>query len=750
MKKKFTARSYKLSAISLQLSVLILTVGSWRLANAQQSDTLRKEIPEVTVTATRIPEDPNKVGRSVTVISQDEMKKLQPNDLGQLLSMQQGISVTGDGQNPGLTQTLFMRGTNSNHTLVMIDGVRITDPSSVNDALDLVEIPNSGFDQIEIVRGSHSTLYGSSCIGGVINLITSGKQSPGFHGDVSLLAGNFGAKTGLLEENLELNYSCKSGLYVNFNIYNINTKGLDETVDTVTNPNAFKSFDQDNLNLFKSSGKIGFENSRWNLFATYGAMSQHTDYDKAGYKYNNPFGPNPLAYYDGDSTTLTAFRNLITYHAEYFFSQKFSLLLAGGFTSLSRKSVDDSSIVDLAGTYDHTFDSEDYSGTEMNHDLQATWRNSNVSVIAGAGFLRETMTQQTSFYTNSGFGPFISETNLDSLDLHSIIYHGYAQAEISGGIINKKLSTLELIAGLRYNHHDLFGDAVNYEINPSYHLTKDALLYASFSSGFNAPSLYQLYSPSLYYTSDITIGNPTLQPEVSHSAEFGFKQKVSENFQINVALYQNVVKNEIEYVYLWDKNVPIDSLGTNFNRDDYRGDTYLNVGTLTSRGVEVSFDSKLNRHFEISGNANLVSGKLSYDPSQIDTTHTQGNHIQLYSNGAFPTSKVETIGLTRRPITANLFFTYSPIQKLSLQLITRYIGPHTDIYYDSNLGPFGALNTVALEDYVLLDVLADFEFTENFSASFKVENIFNTNYTDLRGFTSRGRGFYMTLRGKFQ
>src|SRR6266550_7058303 len=142
-------------------------------------DTLRREIPEVIVTATRTSENPNNIGRSVTVIQKDEIQKLQSNDLAQLLSMQEGISVTGSEENPGMTETIFMRGTNANHTLIMIDGVRITDPSSVNDALDLAEIPVSGFDQIEIVRGSHSTLYGSSCIGGVINLITAGKQSPG-------------------------------------------------------------------------------------------------------------------------------------------------------------------------------------------------------------------------------------------------------------------------------------------------------------------------------------------------------------------------------------------------------------------------------------------------------------------------------------------------------------------------------------------------------------------------------------------
>jgi len=154
----------------------------------------------------------------------------------------------------------------------------------------------------------------------------------------------------------------------------------------------------------------------------------------------------------------------------------------------------------------------------------------------------------------------------------------------------------------------------------------------------------------------------------------------------------------------------------------------------------------LNKHFEIGGNLNLVSGKLQYDPSKIDTNHTEGNHIQLYSNGAFPTAAVQTIGLTRRPSTANVFFTYKPVEKLSLGLITRWIGPRTDIYYDSNLGPFGALNTIQLDDYALLDVLVNFEFNQHFSAALKAENILDTNYTDLRGFTSRGRGFYLMLR----
>ncbi|MEO5673227.1 MAG: TonB-dependent receptor, partial [Chitinophagales bacterium] len=168
-------------------------------------------------------------------------------------------------------------------------------------------------------------------------------------------------------------------------------------------------------------------------------------------------------------------------------------------------------------------------------------------------------------------------------------------------------------------------------------------------------------------------------------------------------------------------------------------------GTLTSRGVEVFFNTRLNSYFSLSGNLNLVNGKLSYNPSVIDSTHTRGNHIQLFNNGIFPAAKVESIGLTRRPVTANLFFTWQPLKGLSIQISSRWIGQHTDVFYDSNLGPFGALNTITLEDYVLFDVLLSYQFNKYISAMLKAENLFNTSFTDLRGFTSRGRGIFLSL-----
>ncbi len=333
---------------------------------AQTPDTLRSEIPEVIISATRTQKTPDQTPRSVTVITASDAQKLQPNNLAQLLLQQEGISIIGSGQNPGMTETIFMRGTNSNHTLMMIDGVRISDPSTVNDALDLTEIPASGFEQIEIVRGSHSTLYGSSGIGGVINLISAGKQTPGLHGDVNVRGGTFGKSTSLLEEKLHLNYSFKSGMYANLDFFNTNINGLDATVDTIKNADAFKSYDQDDHNLLKAGAKFGYQTEKWNAFISYAYTDQQTDFDKSGWKYNNAFGENPNAFYDGDKTEIGVKRNLFCYNVEHSFSKMFSLKLNGGYTTLKRSVIDDSSIINTIGTYDHTYNDAAYEGSNLN------------------------------------------------------------------------------------------------------------------------------------------------------------------------------------------------------------------------------------------------------------------------------------------------------------------------------------------------------------------------------------------------
>ena len=162
---------------SLFLAGMLIFSDALLLAGGTEDYTKVYPMKEIVVTATRTDKDVNNVGRSVTLITNEQMKTSVYNNLAELLSRQEGIYVVGTGQNPGMIQSLFMRGANNNQTAIMVDDVRITDPSSPNNALDLKELSLTNLDRVEIVRGAHSTLYGSSAIGGVINLITKDRKS---------------------------------------------------------------------------------------------------------------------------------------------------------------------------------------------------------------------------------------------------------------------------------------------------------------------------------------------------------------------------------------------------------------------------------------------------------------------------------------------------------------------------------------------------------------------------------------------
>lgn len=79
----------------------------------------------------------------------------------------------------------------------------------------------------------------------------------------------------------------------------------------------------------------------------------------------------------------------------------------------------------------------------------------------------------------------------------------------------------------------------------------------------------------------------------------------------------------------------------------------------------------------------------------------------------------------------------------------RYTGARSDIYYDSMLGPYGALNTTNIKGYTLVDLSAKYNITEGLSVSLRIENVFDTHYSEIRGYATRGRGFYGGLSYSF-
>jgi len=686
-----------------------------------------KHLSEVIVTASRTEKKLDEVGRSVSVITSEDIKNSGANSLAELLNLAEGIYITGAQQNFGTNQSIFIRGANSNQSVVMLDGISISDPSTPAGAVDFSELSLSDIDRVEIVRGSHSTLYGSSAIGGVINIITNKKMKQGLNVSATGTAGAFGEETSFISENISLNYTCKGGFYTTLNFNNANINGIDATVDTTTIPGMPR--DKDGMNRFDYGGKAGFQNKRWDLSVASRNTETNSNIDDREFD-------------DDDNYTLGFTRKSFSYSASCKVDSGFSISINGGNSFMTRTGLNDSSLIDNMGTYDQSYYKGTYTGAAFTNEIQLQFKQKNFSVVLGGGSNDQTMNQEIYSY----YYGWEDSLSLDTLDLASRTNSFFLLADLNGSIISEKAKAFSLSLGARSNNNNTFGSSITYNISPMVKVSSTSSIYANFSSGYNAPSLYQLHSPDKDPSSTISRGNVNLRPEISETNEFGVYQKINDNTGIRIGYYKTLVSDVIEYVYLWDKNVSINSL----SYLDFRGDTYMNLGRLTTEGIELEAHGAIGKKFFLSGNFTYMRGRQTASYEAIDTVKSEGNHVQVYANGGFvDAADIHTSDLTRRPVTANISLTYSPCSKVFFKSILKYVSKKNDVYYDYLLGPYGALGKTPVQAYTLVDLISGVKFNNNISGLVRVENIFNVSYSEIRGYSSRGRGFYFSINYSF-
>jgi vitamin B12 transporter len=160
-------RNFVLSRVALSVAAALTS----SLAFSQD------ELEETVITATRTPVPLDSVGAPVIVITRDEIERSLASDISELLQQHAGLEIARNG-GPGQTTSLFTRGTESNHTVVLIDGVRIN-PGTIGGAA-LQNIAPESLERIEVVKGPRSSLYGTDAIGGVVQLFTRGTAKDGF------------------------------------------------------------------------------------------------------------------------------------------------------------------------------------------------------------------------------------------------------------------------------------------------------------------------------------------------------------------------------------------------------------------------------------------------------------------------------------------------------------------------------------------------------------------------------------------
>ena len=147
-------------------------------ANAsQQEGGTPPQAPKIAVSPTSVPTPTNEVASSVTVITAKQIETEQRRTGPDALQDVPGINIVQTG-GPGGQTSIFMRGTNSNHTKVLIDGIDVSDPSNINRSFDISQLLTNDLAQIEVLRGPQSGLYGADALGGVIVITTKEGEGP--------------------------------------------------------------------------------------------------------------------------------------------------------------------------------------------------------------------------------------------------------------------------------------------------------------------------------------------------------------------------------------------------------------------------------------------------------------------------------------------------------------------------------------------------------------------------------------------
>nr|WP_086939293.1 TonB-dependent receptor [Thaumasiovibrio occultus] len=250
------------------------------------------------VTASRFEQPISTVLAPISVVDREEIELMQAKSLVDVLKRLPGIEI---GQNGGRGQlaSIFLRGTESDHVLVLVDGVRV--PRAMLGSIDFNMLPVNTIERVELIRGSGATVYGSDAIGGVINIITTSDSDSGY---LSIGAGN--------REYQQLNAGVTSR--INDAVLIQANAGYESTEGYNVKPSATNEGDKHGFDGKNASIRLGFSPSaQWQGNLSGRWYQNEVGYDKWGTKAflfveNNSIGADST--YKGDRTSVTLRLNL--------------------------------------------------------------------------------------------------------------------------------------------------------------------------------------------------------------------------------------------------------------------------------------------------------------------------------------------------------------------------------------------------------------------------------------------------------
>lgn len=529
-------------------------------------------LQEVTVTASKISQKWAQTAKVVTLISDSVLQSNVQLSLSELLNREAGISIAGANNAGGTNQQMYMRGAAVGYTLLLIDGMPLSDPSAPVGSFDLNVFDVSQIKRIEILRGAQSSLYGSDAVAGVINIVTQQNTDKPIALKINAVGGSY--LTHRLNMSLNGNLS---GFRYNAQVANRISKGFSDAQDTTQTAN----YDRDRFRQNAYRLSVSKQVMPQLTLAASGQYAQYyADIDAAAYK---------------DDRDYTAQNNNVFAGASLSYQiKKSQFRLQYSYDHISRIYIDDSTDVPIGAYAKYQFGS--YKGSSHFVELYFHYPISpKINLLAGADW-RNTNTRQQ-YYSFSDWG--IYEEPLIAPDSAKI---RLGSTYLS--LTTQPLKNLRVELGSRANFHSLYGNNITYSVHAAYSLKNRIKIFTGIGSGFRAPSLYQLFSP---------YGNKSLQPELAQSFDGGIQvfPAGKDNTYLRLTYFNRHVKQIIS--------------GLNLLNPPYF--KYFNMNQQRDQGIEAEAQWRVKKWF-FSANYAYVVGKINTINQQTNTDTTYNNLIR--------------------------------------------------------------------------------------------------------------------------
>ena len=637
------------------------------------------------VTATKTQIEKKEVPVAVEVITAQKIKDLGAYSVQDALRLASNVDV----QDNGMTgNQVMLRGNDTMHTLILIDGKRMAaeNTQSSQNAYELKRINIADVERIEVIRGNGSALYGSDAMGGVINIITKKATTPsmsiamhtgskdeatsfsyasGRQGKVAVKIGGGIEKVRKIDSGVYKSYSSKGQQSDAIGKYNdastTNMYGTRRFLNTGIN---YAFDDNHDLDFTMNFMREQLKSDSWN---SYGADYTNCQMTTLGefiksmtgrdLSTMSPIVANRILANFGDYTVDNLNDSMpnpmtIQYYpmrSLHFYDNNrsdFSLGFNGKdgkhdynvrayFSELRKENTSHYINLNTNTKKDVDFDQNNYKQLVV-EGKDSYKMDDNNTLTWGAEYKKDTMDgthlrdsgSNLKYLTINGITKPSSEVSSETVAL-------YLQDELRVG--NKLL----LIPAVRVDHHDSFGTHTSPKVGATYSMSDNARIKANYGKGYRAPTLYELYSKmeksGMAPMTVHVLGNPDLNPETSTNFDLGFETELGK-LSSKVTYYHNDIKNMID-------------------GDDYTGpetitnpgiwSKYVNYGKVKISGLETEFGYNFDEHWSLRTVYNYLDAKDQQSGNRLAYRARHNGLVQLTWTDA-----------KENPLTINLYNRY--------------------------------------------------------------------------------------------